>query len=114
MPYTVAVSEFTDINNTDWKVKVVSSVDPGSIDLPFNLGPDGFNLNYDFDEYDRCKPVVGSRVQITLYHPIPNTTTLLYILIDRLAMYLANTILKYVDYNLTVNTTVEHDKDGRN
>ena len=73
MAYTVAVSEFTDINNTDWKVKVVSSLDPGSIDLPFNLGPDGFNLNYDFDEYDRCKPVVGSRVQITLYHPIPNT-----------------------------------------
>jgi len=27
---------------------------------------------------------------------------------------IANTILKYVDYNLTVNTTVEHDKDGRN
>ena len=42
MPYTVAVSEFTDINNTDWKVKVVSSVDPGAINLPFNLGPDGF------------------------------------------------------------------------
>ena len=73
MAYTVAVSEFTDIKNTDWKVKVVSSVDPGAIDLPFNLGPDGFNLTYDFDEYDRCKPVVGSRVQITLYHPIPNT-----------------------------------------
>ena len=73
MPYTVAVSEFTDINNTDWKVKVVSSVDPGAINLPFNLGPDGFNLTYDFDEYDRCKPVVGSRVQITMFHPIPNT-----------------------------------------
>ena len=27
---------------------------------------------------------------------------------------IANTILKYVDYDLTVNTTVEHDKDGRN
>ena len=73
MAYTVAVSEFTDINNTDWKVKVISSVDPGAINLPFNLGPDGFNLTYDFDEYDRCKPIVGSRVQITLYHPIPNT-----------------------------------------
>jgi hypothetical protein len=73
MAYTVAVSEFTDIKNTDWKVKVVSSVDPGAINLPFNLGPDGFNLTYDFDEYDRCKPIVGSRVQITLYHPIPNT-----------------------------------------
>jgi len=73
MAYTVAVSEFTDIKNTDWKVKVISSVDPGAINLPFNLGPDGFNLTYDFDEYDRCKPIVGSRVQITLYHPIPNT-----------------------------------------
>ena len=73
MAYTVALSEFTDIKNTDWKVKVVSSVDPGAINLPFNLGPDGFNLTYDFDEYDRCKPIIGSRVQITLYHPIPNT-----------------------------------------
>jgi nucleoside-diphosphate-sugar epimerase len=27
---------------------------------------------------------------------------------------IANTILKYVDYDLTVNTTLEHDQDGRN
>jgi len=27
---------------------------------------------------------------------------------------IANTILEYVDYDLTVNTTLEHDQDGRN
>ena len=71
MSYTIATSEFTDLKNTDWKVKIVS-LDSPAINLPFNLGPDGFSLTYDFDEYDRCKPIVGSRVQITLYHP---TTT---------------------------------------
>jgi len=71
MGYTIAESEFTDLKNTDWKVKIVS-LDSPAINLPFNLGPDGFSLTYDFDEYDRCKPIVGSRVQITLFHP---TTT---------------------------------------
>jgi hypothetical protein len=69
MSYTIATSEFTDLKNTDWKVKIVSVPDPGVGSSPFSLGPDGFSLTYDFDEYDRCKPIVGSRVQITLYHP---------------------------------------------
>ena len=69
MSYTIATSEFTDLKNTDWKVKIVSVPDPGIGSSPFSLGPDGFSLTYDFDEYDRCKPIVGSRVQITLYHP---------------------------------------------
>ena len=69
MSYTIATSEFTDLKNTDWKVKIVSVPDPNVASSPFSLGPDGFNLTYDFDEYDRCKPIVGSRVQITLYHP---------------------------------------------
>ena len=84
MSQIYATSEFTDIKNTDWKVNIVKSsvgIDPNS---PFNLGPDGFNLTYDFDEYDRCKPVVGSRVQITLYHPIANSIKFdaLYNLLD--------------------------------
>ena len=69
MSLIYATSEFTDIKNTDWKVNIVKNDVGLDINLPFNLGPDGFNLTYDFDEYDRCKPVVGSRVQITLYHP---------------------------------------------
>ena len=73
MSQIYATSEFTDIKNTDWKVNIVKSSVGSDSNLPFNLGPDGFNLTYDFDEYDRCKPVVGSRVQITLYHPIANS-----------------------------------------
>jgi len=69
MAYIYATSEFTDINDTDWKVDIVIDVVGSDTNYAFNLGPDGFNLSYDFDEYDRCKPIVGSRVQITLYHP---------------------------------------------
>jgi hypothetical protein len=69
MALIYATSEFTDINNTDWKVDIVLDSAGSDTNFAFNLGPDGFNLSYDFDEYDRCKPIVGSRVQITLYHP---------------------------------------------
>ena len=73
MSLIYATSEFTDIKDTDWRVNIVKNTAGGDLNLAFNLGPDGFNLTYDFDEYDRCKPVVGSRVQITLYHPIENS-----------------------------------------
>ena len=67
MGYTLFVSEFTDISGEDWKVKLFTSTAGVDQNLSFNLGPDGFRLSYDFDEYDRCKPVIGSRVQITMY-----------------------------------------------
>jgi hypothetical protein len=67
MGYTLFVSEFTDISGEDWKVKLFTSTAGADENLSFNLGPDGFRLSYDFDEYDRCKPVIGSRVQITMY-----------------------------------------------
>lgn len=67
MGYTLFVSEFTDISGEDWKVKIFTTTAGANQDLTFNLGPDGFRLSYDFDEYDRCKPVIGSRVQITMY-----------------------------------------------
>jgi hypothetical protein len=73
MSLIYATSEFTDIKDTDWRVNIVKNTAGGDLNLAFNLGPDGFNLTYDFDEYDRCKPIVGSRVQITLYHPIENS-----------------------------------------
>ena len=67
MGYTLFVSEFTDISGEDWKVKLFTSTAGVDQNLSFNLGPDGFRLSYDFDEYDRCKPIIGSRVQITMY-----------------------------------------------
>lgn len=73
MSLIYAKSEFTDIKDTDWKVNIVKNTAGADLNLDFNLGPDGFNLSYDFDEFDRCKPIVGSRVQITLYHPIANS-----------------------------------------
>ncbi len=74
MAYIYATSEFTDLNDTDWKVDLVADLAGSDTNYAFNLGPDGFNLSYDFDEYDRCKPIVGSRVQITLYHPKVDST----------------------------------------
>lgn len=67
-----AKSEFTDITGEDWCVKIM--VDSGGLDLnlPFNVGPDGFVLNYDYDELDRAKPIIGSRVQFTMFHPETN------------------------------------------
>lgn len=73
MSLIYAKSEFTDIKDTDWKVNIVKNTAGADLNLDFNLGPDGFNLSYDFDEFDRCKPIVGSRVQITLFHPIANS-----------------------------------------
>ena len=67
MGYTLFVSEFTDISGEDWKIKISTTTAGVDLDKAFNLGPDGFRLNYDFDEYDRCKPVIGSRVQFTMY-----------------------------------------------
>jgi len=86
MAYIYATSEFTDINDTDWKVDIVLDSAGADTNYAFNLGPDGFNLSYDFDEYDRCKPIVGSRVQITLYHPITDSALFdaLYVALDGL------------------------------
>jgi hypothetical protein len=67
MGYTLFTSEFTDISGEDWLVKVTTTTAGTDWGKVFNLGPDGFRLNYDFDQYDRCKPVVGSRVQLTMY-----------------------------------------------
>lgn len=67
MGYTLFKSEFTDISGEDWLVKIYTTTAGVDQDLSFNLGPDGFRLSYDFDEYDRCKPIIGSRVQITMY-----------------------------------------------
>ena len=60
-------SEFTDIKGEDWKVNLVRDQAGTDLNLSFNLGPDGFRLSYDYDEYDRAKPIIGSRVQITMY-----------------------------------------------
>jgi len=73
MAVVYAVSEFTDENGTDWKVKIVdSSISTGDQNHPFVLGPDGFRLNYAFDNFDRAKPIIGSKVQLTLFHPDDN------------------------------------------
>jgi hypothetical protein len=69
MAVVYAVSEFTDEKGTDWKVKIVDgTISTGDLNHAFTLGPDGFRLTYDFDNFDRAKPIVGSRVQITLFH----------------------------------------------
>jgi hypothetical protein len=67
MGYTLFTSEFTDLKDEDWKVKIYTTNSGSDTNIPFSLGPDGFRLSYDFDEYDRCKPIVGSRVQFTMY-----------------------------------------------
>jgi len=75
MGYTLFTSEFTDISDEDWLVKVYSTDAGVDLNKTFNLGPDGFRLSYDFDEYDRCKPIVGSRVQFTMYQNDSETAT---------------------------------------
>jgi hypothetical protein len=69
MAFIYAKSEFTDLAGTDWEIQIYATATGTDINLPFVLGPDGFSLSYDFDGYDRAKPIVGSRVQFTLYHP---------------------------------------------
>ena len=75
MGYTLFKSEFTDISGEDWLVKVYTTDSGVDLNKTFNLGPDGFRLSYDFDEYDRCKPIVGSRVQFTMYQNDSETAT---------------------------------------
>ena len=60
-------AEFTDISGEDWLVKIGTTAAASDQNIPFNLGPDGFKLTYDFNQYDRCKPIVGSRVMFTMY-----------------------------------------------
>ena len=73
MAVVYAVSEFTDEKGTDWKVKIVDgTISSGDLNHAFTLGPDGFRLTYDFNNYDRCKPIIGSKVDITLFHPDDN------------------------------------------
>jgi len=69
MAVVYAVSEFTDEKGTDWKVKIVDgSISTGDLNHPFVLGPDGYRLEYAFDNFDRSKPILGSKVSITLFH----------------------------------------------
>jgi len=69
MAVIYAVSEFTDEGGNDWKVKIVDgTISTGDLNHAFTLGPDGFRLTYDFDNFDRAKPIIGSRVQFTLFH----------------------------------------------
>ena len=73
MAVVYAVSEFTDENGEDWKVKIVDgSISTGDLNHAFVLGPDGFRLNYAFDNFDRSKPILGSKVELTLFHPDAN------------------------------------------
>ena len=64
---TIFISEFTDISGEDWLIKICTTESSSDSNVPFSSGPDGFKLSYDFDQYDRCKPIVGSRVQLTMY-----------------------------------------------
>jgi hypothetical protein len=69
MAVVYAKSEFTDEKGTDWLVQIVDgTISSGHLNYAFTLGPDGFRLSYDFDNFDRAKPIIGSRVQFTLYH----------------------------------------------
>ena len=47
MGYTLFTSEFTDISGEDWLVKVTTTTAGTDWGKIFNLGPDGFRLNYD-------------------------------------------------------------------
>ncbi len=75
MAVVYAVSEFTDNNNVTWKVKIVdSTISTGDLNHAFTLGPDGFRLNYAYDNFDRSRPILGSKVMLTLFHPDDNDT----------------------------------------
>ena len=73
MAVVYALSEFTDEKGVDWLVKIVDgTISTGDLNHRFTLGPDGFRHTYDYDNFDRCKPILGSRVQFTLFHPDDN------------------------------------------
>ena len=73
MAVVYAVSEFTDDNDVTWKVKIVdSTISTGDLNHAFTLGPDGFRLNYAYDNFDRSRPILGSKVMLTLFHPDDN------------------------------------------
>ena len=73
MAVIYAVSEFTDDNDVTWKVKIVdSTISTGDLNHAFTLGPDGFRLNYAYDNFDRSRPILGSKVMLTLFHPDDN------------------------------------------
>lgn len=74
MAYTYALSEFTDLNGESWKVKIIDTGDGTDLNHAFVLGPNGFNLNYSYDNFDRVKAILGSKVTITLFHPDDNDT----------------------------------------
>ena len=69
MAVIYGTSEFTDEKGTTWKVNIVDgSISTGDLNYAFTLGPDGFRLSYDYDNFDRCKPILGSKLEITLLH----------------------------------------------
>ena len=71
MSVIYALSEFTDDRGTDWKVQIVdSSISTGNLNYPFNLGPDGFRLEYGYDNFDRAIPILGSKLSFTLFEPL--------------------------------------------
>lgn len=72
MAYTYAVSEFTDEKNVTWKVKIIDAGSGSDLNHSFTLGPNGFTLSYQYDNFDRCKAILGSKVSITLFHPDDN------------------------------------------
>ena len=73
MAVIYAVSEFTDDLGTDWKIKIVdSSISTGDLNYVFNVGGDGFRLSYGYDNFDRARPILGSKLSFTLFEPLLN------------------------------------------
>ena len=73
MAVVYAVGEFTDDLGTDWEIKIVDgSISTGDLNYPFNVGSDGFRINYGYDNFDRVKPILGSKLSFTLYEPLVN------------------------------------------
>ncbi len=73
MAVVYAKSEFTDDLGTSWKVQIVdSTISTGDLNYAFNLGPDGFRLEYGYDNFDRVKPILGSKLSFTLFEPLTN------------------------------------------
>ena len=73
MAVVYAIGEFTDDLGTDWEIKIVDgSISTGDLNYPFNVGSDGFRINYGYDNFDRVKPILGSKLSFTLYEPLVN------------------------------------------